>query len=101
MQKQQLKTARAAVIMLTSFLFFQNGQSQTTKPPMDSTVQKIAEVEVFGSLGKSMENIFLMLKIILAGFGKYRKQNCSKKSLQPSFIIIWCIVRPLLSLIVM
>ncbi len=58
MQKQQLKTARAAVIMLTLFLFFQNGQSQTATTPKDSTIQKISEIEVFGSLGKSMENIF-------------------------------------------
>lgn len=58
MKKQQFTTVRAAVTLLTLCLFFQNGNAQTTPTPKDSIKQKIAEIEVFGSLGKSMENIF-------------------------------------------
>ena len=58
MKKQQFTTVRAAVFLLTFTSLFFNGNAQNEPNPKDTIKHQMPEVEVFGSLGKSMENIF-------------------------------------------
>jgi len=58
MKKQQFTTVRAAVFLLTFTSLFLNGNAQNEPNPKDTIKHQMPEVEVFGSLGKSMENIF-------------------------------------------
>lgn len=58
MKKQQFTTVRAAVFLLTLLSAYFTGKAQNTTPPNDTIKHQMPEVEVFGSLGKSMENIF-------------------------------------------
>ena len=58
MKKPQFTTVRAAVFLLTLLSAYFTGKAQNTTPPNDTIKHQMPEVEVFGSLGKSMENIF-------------------------------------------
>lgn len=58
MKKQQFTTVRAAVFLLTFSSLFHYGNAQKGQNPQDTIKHQMPEVEVFGSLGKSMENIF-------------------------------------------
>lgn len=58
MKKQQLKQGRATLILLTIFHIFTLGNAQVSSELNDSIKHQISEVEIFGSLGKSMETIF-------------------------------------------
>lgn len=58
MKKQQFTTVRAAVFLLTFSSLFLSGNAQNEPNPKDTIKHQMPEVEVFGSLGKSMENIF-------------------------------------------
>ncbi len=58
MKKQQFNTARATVILLMIIFPFIHTFAQTAFIPSDTIKRHIDGVEVIGSLGKSMENIF-------------------------------------------
>lgn len=58
MKKQQLKQRRATFILLTIFQIFTLGNAQVSTVSNDTIKHQISEVEIFGSLGKSMETIF-------------------------------------------